>query len=434
MHEHAHEIRPHRNSDEILLFFLLFSVVLVGTSLLLGPIETLLPNLAKILLSPHQLLTDACAVGGVNGAWLNAGLIGVITCGVFALARVELSGLHIATYFHSIGIAFFGKNCMNIWPLMAGVYLYCLVKREPFKKYAHFALFAGALSPFVSEMLFSYYVPIPLYVSIPLALVLGTGAGFLIVPLSAHTLSMHKGYNLYNAGLSAGLIAFVLFSIYRTVALTPLGADAEFVLCSTLYYGRLPFIPVFFGALFVACVIAGFAANGFSFRGYGKLLATTGYREDYVTEFGLPCVLINFGLLGLAAIACVVAAGAPLSGLTVGSILCLVCWCGLGTTPRNMLPILAGYALVSLVAEWRLSDQVICIGACFATGLSPITGRYGPVAGLIAGALHACCVSYTAAFHGGFNIFNGGFTAGLVAIVLVPVLHALVKPRGNPVR
>jgi hypothetical protein len=76
-----------------------------------------------------------------------------------------------------------------------------------------------------------------------------------------------------------------------------------------------------------------------------------------------------------------------------------------------------------------LSTQVYVNGIAFATGLCPIAGRYGWKKGLFAGLIHAIICSSTSSMHGGFVLYNGGFNAGLTALVLIPILDFYnVKP------
>ena len=66
----------------------------------------------------------------------------------------------------------------------------------------------------------------------------------------------------------------------------------------------------------------------------------------------------------------------------------------------------------------------------FATGLCPFAGRYGIKVGIIAGILDAIICTSTVALHGGFVLYNGGFTAGLTALLLIPILDFYhIKPR-----
>ena len=419
---------PNRGSKpntqrQMMGFFLSFSALLTLSALFVAPIDALLPNFWKLLSSTQSLIVDACAVAGLNGALLNAGLLGFICCFLYAISRARLAGVNIGAYFLTVGMSFFGKNCLNVWPIFLGAYLYCRVKKEPFGKHVHFALFGCALAPFVSEMLFPTGQHIPLALGIALAFAVGVFIGFVMPPLSTAVFQTHKGHNLYNAGLAAGLLGFAMFSIYRTLVLNPLGLEEAFTLNAVHSAGFPVFFPVLFGAAFTACIVAGFFLNGRSFHGYRRMLHHTGYGVDHTMSGRFSVVLINLGFLGLMFLAYALLIGAPFTGMTVGSLLCLVCWAGSGSTPRNTFPILIGYFIVSRVASWGLDAQPIMIGLCFATGLAPLAGRWGFGWGIVAGALHACFVTYTAAFHGGFNVYNGGFTSGLVAILLVPILE-----------
>lgn len=48
------------------------------------------------------------------------------------------------------GFALFGKNFVNIWPILAGSFLYARFRREPLGTYIHIGLLTTALSPLVS--------------------------------------------------------------------------------------------------------------------------------------------------------------------------------------------------------------------------------------------------------------------------------------------
>ena len=59
----------------------------------------------------------------------------------------------------------------------------------------------------------------------------------------------------------------------------------------------------------------------------------------------------------------------------------------------------------------------------FATGLCPIAGRYGVRAGILAGFVCASLCTATSVLHGGLVLYNGGFTAGITALILIPLLE-----------
>lgn len=419
---------PKWNDEKILsLFFLATSLVFIAASFFAGPVSELFPGFAKILTSSQVLTTDACALGGLNGALLNTGLLGLIAWALLKLAGTKLSGAAFGAFFLTVGFSFFGKNCLNVWPIILGVWLYSRLKKEPFAKYANMSLFACSLAPFISEAIFNRHLGYSTPVGVLGALLVGLAIGLIFPPLTAHTVSLHKGHDLFNAGVSAGFLAIVGFTVYKTLILKPRGLEEKYALNSILSDGFPTFFLIFLGSIFLVALVAGFFLAGKSFKSYGKLLERSGHGTDFTALDGAGNVLINFGLLGLVFLAYFFLVKAPFTGPTVGALFCLLCWAGNGTHPFNAIPIALGYALVSLLATWNLGTQGIAVGLCFATGLSPVSGRWGLHWGVIAGALHACLVSYTAAFHGGFNIYNGGFTAGLVALVLVPVLEAFCK-------
>ena len=79
---------------------------------------------------------------------------------------------------------------------------------------------------------------------------------------------------------------------------------------------------------------------------------------------------------------------------------------------------------------WALSTQAYLNGVAFATGLCPIVGRYGIRAGFAAGFLCASMCTATSALHGGYVLYNGGFTAGITALILLPILeHYIPRTR-----
>ena len=67
------------------------------------------------------------------------------------------------------------------------------------------------------------------------------------------------------------------------------------------------------------------------------------------------------------------------------------------------------------------------LAALFGTCLAPITGKFGPLAGLLAGFIHLQIVSVTGQIHGGMNLYNNGFAAGFVAMLFVAIIEGFKK-------
>ena len=63
----------------------------------------------------------------------------------------------------------------------------------------------------------------------------------------------------------------------------------------------------------------------------------------------------------------------------------------------------------------------------FSTCLAPIAGQFGWRWGIVAGFLHVAMIPSIGGLHAGLNLYNNGFGAGFVALILVPVITAFKK-------
>ncbi len=386
----------------------------------------MLGGLWRIITRPSLLTKDYffVEIGSVSGAFLNVALVGAVCCLMMYLPGAVVGGGTVAAYMLTVGFSFFGINILNILPIILGTAVYSLLKRQSFAKNINFAMFSTALAPLASEMLFRYpgtELRSVTLLGAVLALVIGVVVGVCMPALCAHAQFFHKGYDLYNAGPAAGFLCFMIFAtLYKT-----LGVEAP-AIAATLGEGSPVLCNVFALVCFVLCIAFGLALNG-GFKGYGKLLLDPGHKVDFAAKHGIgPCV-INFGVYGLFILAYYNLIGAKFTGPTFGVVWCMLAFCAAGATPLNVLPIMVGYFLGSLFGVNALNAQAIVVGLCFASGLAPVSGKYGPIAGVVAGLMHYCLVTSVPAIHGGFNLYNGGFTSGIVAFVLVPVLEHFFK-------
>ncbi len=415
-----------KKKSEVFMLALLFSTALLVTSLLAGDLGENLAGLKTIILSPAQLTMDYFKIGTVGGTFLNVALVGYACVLLLFYAREYASGPSLMAYFLTVGFSFFGINIMNIWPLFAGTWLYARLFKKPFAPWVNIAMFATSLAPFVSEMMVRYPVfegvPGEPWLRILSAIAIGMLCGFLLPILCQHGPNLHKGYSLYNAASVSGFIAIVLFAILFR-------ATGNEIPINTNIGGSHPVISNGF-ALTVSglMVLAGFWMNGSSFKGFRQVSFSTAHQVDFVRDNGFAPTLINIGAVGLLATLYYNVTGTPFTGPTVGCIVCLLAVAPCGTTVINLLPIMVGYAMATSFCSFELSTQAIAVGLCFAGALSPIAGRFGSLCGVAAGVLHACIVTTVVTFHGGFCLYNGGFTAGVVAIFLVPILEAFFTP------
>ena len=427
--------------------------------------STFWENLFRILTSPSKLVTDYFALGGLGSTFFNVAVCGLICNLIILVCRAKSTASIFAGYMLVVAHGFYGLNFLNMWPPLLGVLLFCIIKKNPFRENVHIALFSTALGPFISDFLFRYSLgerfihgePKTTVLGIVLAVLFGLATGFVVPALLPGTTAMHRGYNMYKAGLAIGILGiFVYAFLYQTLGID--APDALVIENPTYYalpYAYRGFMNVFFLILFSATVLMGYLFNRRSFPGYPELLKSTGYGVDFLDKFGMPVCLINVGVYGLCILAYLnivfilpeifpfLPSGVGFTGATVGVSFAALTFAADGQQPRTVAPIVLGYVILQILVcvicgicrfdiPWTLSTQSYINGLAFATGLCPFAGKYGWRVGVLAGFLSAVICTSTTAMHGGFVLYNGGFNAGLTALVLLPVLdYYKVTPKFN---
>lgn len=405
-----------------------------------------------ILISPCPLVTDYFAIGGLASAMLNAGACGMACFLAMVLLKGDSQPNTLAGYFLVVAHCFYGLNFLNMWPCFSAPFLYLKLKKLDFKRNLHICMFATSFGPFISEFLFRYtqrdtytFGVANLTLSgIALAVGFALVLGFAVPAILPGAKSWHKGYNLYNGGLAFGMFGFFVFNfMYKTMGISAPEAHSY---TNEIYetFGRNYhlYATVFFLIVFLICIAIGFNLNGKTFKGYYKLTKDTGFNSDFAEKYGMPLCLINIGVYGIIFliyinIITIFTSGAGFTGPTIGVILAALTFTAMGQHPKNVWPILIGYVMLYLVTiffcqingrdiTWSISTQGYINGVAFATGLCPIVGRYGIRAGIIAGMMCASMCTATRDLHGGFVLYNGGFTSGITALVLVPILEHYV--------
>jgi hypothetical protein len=146
---------------------------------------------------------------------------------------------------------------------------------------------------------------------------------------------------------------------------------------------------------------------------------------DFVSIVGLGATMLNMGLCRWLGLAYLLAIGADLNGPTIGGIMTIVGFAAFSKHLLNIVPVMAGIFFGSLAKPWAINDPAIVLATLFGTTLAPIAGQFGWRWGLVAGFLHSSAALSVGFNHAGLNLYNNGFTAGLVAAVLVPIIRTL---------
>lgn len=393
---------------------LLISSIIIGFSCyVFHERENVLTGILKIITSQAILITDFLVIGGIGAAFLNAFLIFLFNFTLSRLLKVEITGLVVASFFTVFGFSFFGKNILNILPFYLGGILYSVFEHIDFKEIFVSVSFTSALAPFVSEVAFRVDTTDTSYIN---AIALGIIIGFISTPLTKKMASFHEGFNLYNLGFTGGILGAVITSILKlyNFPITPQRIiSTEFDLA----------LKIICASIFSTLIIIGFFINESSFKGYGEILKDSGLKSDFIKKYGFGLTFINMGIMGFVATGFVILIGETLNGPLLAGILTVVGFSAYGKHFKNTIPILVGVYL----AGWGSSTNgfTIALSALFGTSLAPVAGVYGFVWGIIAGWLHLAVVQSIGTVHGGLNLYNNGFSAGIVASFLLPIMDMI---------
>ena len=385
--------------------------------------DAILAGFTRIIQSTNILITDYVALGGVGTAFVNAGLLMLSSVGLLVLLRAPFRGITVAAVFLMGSFGLFGKNIYNVWPIICGTWLYSLLKRESFSEHVYTALFATSLAPIVTE--FAFVLRLPGETGAFFGILVGVSVGLIVAPLAAHLKNVHMGFSLYNVGFTAGIIGTVYVSLLKSY-----GYETGF----NLYWSdeNNALFSAFLFGLFAFFILLGILLSPKPLAGMKAILRESGQScADFVALSGFGAVLINMGINGVIATGYVLLVGGPLNGPTIGGILTIAGFGACGKHARNFVPVLFGVVLGSLTKVWHIDDPAVLLAALFGTSLAPVAGHYGWVWGIAAGFLNSSVALCSGVLHGGMNLYNTGFSAGIVAAFLVPLIEALPKRKAR---
>ena len=419
------------------LFFAFVSVFFILAAFLMPDRGTMFSGLWQILSQPGKISTNDFALGGYAATFLNIGLVGLCFVALFILLKAEPNNVSTFGFILTIGFSAWGITLLNIWPPILGVALYCLVKKE--KMNVNAMLFSTGIAPLITDLLVRYPHPEVVGFNLPglvVTLVVGLFIGFMLPAGLAHAPAVHKGFNLYSAAVPICFFAFFLnATLYKTM-----GIDLPAV-TSDLSVASQSITNIFCLVMFGLCVVFALAM-GCKPGDYWKLLKADDHVAYISGKLGNGVFLMNVGIFGLFILAYYNAIGATFNSITFGIIFCMLCTCNSGSHPGNVWPIIAGYILASgIFGEFSklaggsyamvINAQAICVGLCFANGLSPVASKYGWFWGMVAGGMHFLLVTSVPNMHGGYCLYNGGFTAAAICLILVPVLEKFCKTKAE---
>lgn len=397
----------------------IFSTFLILNAFLMNSFSELTYGLKNIILAPSILLSDYISIGNLGSSFLNSGFIMLVIITIAYICKTHMNGPLIAAIFTVAGFSFFGKNIYNIMSIILGVYIYSLTQREKFGKYIIISYLGTALAPVISQI--TYGLVDANIATIVIANITGIGIGLILPPLAGHFVKFHQGFSLYSVGFTCGIIGTFAMSFLRAI-----GFDHD--LNSQLSSGNNKIISIVLSILFVSMLFIGFHYNGNSFHNYFRLFRHSGRLvEDFVLMDGFGISLINMGTLGLSMLCYTFLVNGEFNGPIIGGIFTVVGFGAFGKHPKNVFPVIFGVYLGTMLQAFEVNATSVILAALFGTTLAPIAGKFGALLGIIAGFLHLTLVMNLGDLHGGMNLYNNGFSGGLVAATLVPIVEAFRK-------
>ncbi len=423
------------------LFFAFLSLCFLVAAPIMPDRDRMFSGLWQILSQPSKVSTNYFAVGGYAATFLNMGLVGLICTGLYVFLKAKANNVATLAVILTLGFCSWGINIINIWPTFLGVALYCLVKKEKLGANVNAMLFSTGIAPLITDLMLRYphgEVVGFNWIGMGLALLVGLLIGFFLPAGLAHSPKVHKGFDLYSAALPIGMMAFFLqATLFKTMGVALPAAPAA----DTLKVASPLIVNTFCGVVFGLCIVFAFLL-GCKPRDYWNLLKDPELVLNFSGTYGNATFLMNVGVYGLFILGYYNLVGATFNGVTFGVIFCMLACCNSGSHPANVWPIMLGYVASSVVFGWLSSlaggtfagaanAQAIVVGLCYANGLSPISDKYGWRYGFLAAVMHYLLVTSVPSLHGGYCLYNGGFTAALICLILVPELEKFTATKGE---
>lgn len=405
-------------------FTLTLSFLLISFGLIIDPIQDFIPNIITLLTHSATLIADFVEISR-GAVFVNSGFVMIISIILIKKQGKDYTGLDLAAIGLMGSFAFLGKNFINIIPFIIGGYIFSKVNKVPFSSIITTTLFATSLCPIITDILLSDQLAI--WISIPLSLICGIILIFIIIPLSKAVPKMHQGFSLYNVGLTTGLISTAYVAIMRSFAYN---IESQRIWGNELQNEIIVLLIIILAVLLLFALLNG----QISWKGFKELnILDNRGGCDYKNYIELGNIYLNMFITGTIGCLFVYFTQSSFNGGTLCGIFSIIAFSAYGKTAYSIIPLISGVYIGSFFKIWNINDPNIILVALFSSSLAPFTTIYGPLCGIIAGFILSSVSSSIALLHDGTNLYNTGFSAGVVAMTLAPVLdyfeYSLLKQK-----
>lgn len=197
---------------------------------------------------------------------------------------------------------------------------------------------------------------------------------------------------------------------------------------------------IFFTFIGLALIALAFVFNSPKeiWTGYMKILTSPAYLiTDYIELSNTGATFFNAGIMLLISLAMVKLSGSKINGLIIAAIFMVTGFSFFGKNLFNSMPITLGVFLSAKVEKLPFKEYLP--QALFATGLSPLVSEIainlglpmwnglilGTVVGVFTGVIVPPLATKSYNFHQGFNLYNIGFTVGIIGMFAMAILRSM---------
>jgi len=374
-----------------------------------------------ILRAPDILVTDYVYVGGLGSSFITAAFTSMVALSMLVLFKHQAGSATISSLWLVLGFAFFGKNPLNIIPIFFGGWLYAKFMNQSFNVNILTCLVAASMAPAVTQKVFigtdSFYL------NIAFAICMGVFLGFIFDPVAKNLFKVHDGFNLYNGGFTAGMLAIIITSTLATY-------DIHYEMNSQWSSGNNNVIAPLLIIISLWLIFVGLYMHGDVKDAFRRTLSLRQNQNNYFPDYGYICY-VNMGILGIFCTLVALALGFEINGLALGAILSVMGFGANGKQVYSVSSLMAGVALATFTSPLSLHAPGIIVIFFFVACLSPIPAKFGWHWGVIAGFLHVHIATSIAVPSGGINLYNNGVAAGFVTVLLLPVIRFINLRKEN---
>jgi hypothetical protein len=195
---------------------------------------------------------------------------------------------------------------------------------------------------------------------------------------------------------------------------------------------------IFFAATILILIVFAFIANTPTqiLEGLIKIISTNdNLLTDYIAIANLGAALFNAALVTALAVGVVLIAKADVTGPVVAGVFTVTGFAFFGKDISNVIPIFVGVYLYSIYAKDTYKNNINA--ALFGTTMAPFVSAImlypdlnrllsiplGILSGLLLGFILPFVAKLAYRIHNGFNLYNIGFSSGLILMVVVSMLR-----------